>query len=110
MNNLRKLVIALGAAALVIVATGEAQSAEVVKSEHRMCKRDADCQLVEVPCTCGQTKLAVNVQHLQNYNRYANCTKTEVSHCAKVGASVARSAVCKAGQCDVAMQSFPSSH
>jgi len=109
MNNLRKLVIALGAGVLVTVATGNAQQVEVVKPEDRICKRDADCKLVEVPCTCGQTKLAVNVQHLKTYERHANCTKAEVSHCAKVGASVARSAVCKVGQCDVVMQTFPSS-
>src|SRR5450631_4242822 len=85
------------------VATGKAQPVDLVKPEDRLCKRDADCQLVEVPCTCGQTKLAVNVQHLKNYERHANCTKAEISHCAKVGASPARSAVCKAGQCDVVM-------
>src|SRR6185369_9687144 len=101
--------IILFAMAWLTVAPGKAQPGEAVKPEHRVCQRDADCQLVEVPCTCGQTKLAVNVQHSKNYARQANCTKAEISHCAQAGASVARSAVCKVGQCAVVIKTSPSS-
>src|SRR6185369_5373237 len=43
--------IILFAMAWLTVAPGKAQPGEAVKPEHRVCQRDADCQLVEVPCT-----------------------------------------------------------
>ena len=106
---MRDKLIILFAMASLTLAPAKAQSGEAVKPEDRVCQRDADCELVEVACTCGQTKLAVNVQHSKNYERQANCTKAEISHCAQVGASVARAAVCKVGQCTVVIKNSPSS-
>jgi hypothetical protein len=83
------------------VAPGGDGPAPVVKPEDRVCTQDAECKLVEVPCTCGQRHLAANLEHYKRYERYPTCTSAEVSHCATVGASVPQFAVCRSGQCAV---------
>jgi hypothetical protein len=85
------------------VAPGDDRPALVVKPEDRACTQDAECKLVEVPCTCGQQHLAANLQHYKRYERRPTCTSAEISHCAMVGASVPQSAVCRSGQCAVAV-------
>jgi len=84
------------------VAPGDDRPAPVVKPEDRACTQDAECKLVEVPCTCGQQHLAVNLQHYKRYERRPTCTGAEISHCAMAGASIPQSAVCRSGQCAVA--------
>src|SRR5450631_1935829 len=74
------------ATAWLLVAHGGDRQTAAVKPEDRVCNRDADCRLVEVPCTCGQSKLAVNVLHYKSYERRARCTSVEISHCAAAGA------------------------
>src|ERR1019366_8855240 len=49
------------------VAPGGDRQALVVKAEDRACTQDAECKLVEVPCTCGQQHLAANLQHYKRY-------------------------------------------
>jgi hypothetical protein len=83
------------------VAPGGDQQSSVVKPEDRVCTQDAECKLVEVPCTCGQQHLVANLQHYKNYERHRTCTSAEISHCAMAGASVPQSAVCRSGQCSV---------
>ena len=92
---------ALVATAWVGVAPGGDRPVPVVKPEDRVCTKDAECKLVEVPCTCGQQHLAANLQHYKRYERHSTCTSAEISHCASVGASVPQSAVCRSGQCAV---------
>src|ERR1700687_5432252 len=94
---------ALVAIAWLGVAPGDDRPALVVKPEDRACTQDAECKLVEVPCTCGQQHLAANLQHYKHYERRPTCTSAEISHCAMVGASVPQSAVCRSGQCAVAV-------
>lgn len=83
------------------LAPGGDRPAPVVKPGDRVCTQDAECKLVEVPCTCGQQHLAANLQHYKRYERHSTCTSAEISHCASVGASVPQSAVCRSGQCAV---------
>lgn len=83
------------------VAPGGDQQAPVVKPEDRVCTQDAECKLVEVPCTCGQQHLVANLQHYKSYERHRTCTSAEISHCAMAGASVPQSAICRSGQCSV---------
>jgi hypothetical protein len=83
------------------VAPGGDRPALVVEPGDRVCTQDAECRLVEVPCTCGQRHLAANLQHYKRYERHFACTSAEISHCASVGASVPQSAVCRSGQCVV---------
>src|SRR5450631_3933503 len=85
------------------VAPGGNRQTPVVKPEDGHCTQDAECKLVEVPCTCGQQHLAANLQHFERYERRPTCTSAEISHCAMVGASVPQSAVCRSGQCAVAV-------
>lgn len=92
---------ALVASAWLGVAPGGDHPAPVVKPEDRVCTQDAECKLVEVPCTCGQRHLAANLQHYKRYERHSTCTSAEISHCSGVGASVLQSAVCRSGQCAV---------
>jgi len=75
--------------------------APVVKPADRVCTQDAECKLVEVPCTCGQQHLAANLQHYKRYERHSMCTSAEISRCGSIGASVPQSAVCRSGQCAV---------
>jgi hypothetical protein len=96
------------AIAWIRLAPGSDRQALAVKPEDRVCTQDADCQLVEVPCTCGQLQLAVNVQHYKRYERHAVCTSSEISHCAAAGASLPQSAVCRVGRC-TAVVSVPTS-
>ena len=84
------------------VAPGSDRQALVVKPEDRACTQDAECKLIEVPCTCGQQHLVANLQHYKSYVRHPTCTSAEISHCAMAGASVPQSAVCRSGQCTVA--------
>src|ERR1700726_4026623 len=86
---------ALVAIAWLGVAPGDDRPAPVVKPGDRVCTQDAECKLVEVPCTCGQQHLAANLQHYKRYERHSACTSAEISHCARVGASVPKSAVCR---------------
>jgi len=83
------------------VAPGGDRQTPVVKPEDRVCTQDAECKLVELPCTCGQQHLAANLQHYKRYERHPTCTSAEISHCARAGASVPQSAVCRIGQCAV---------
>jgi hypothetical protein len=83
------------------MAPGGDRPALVVKPGDGVCTRDAECKLVEVPCTCGQQHLVANLEHYKRYERHFACTSAEVSHCASVGASVPQSAVCRGGQCAV---------
>jgi len=92
---------ALVAIAWLGVAPGDDRPAPVVKPGDRVCTQDAECKLVEVPCTCGQRHLPANLQHYKRYERHSACTSAEISHCARVGASVPQSAVCRSGQCAV---------
>jgi len=92
---------ALVAIARLGVAPGDDRPAAVVKPGDRVCTQDAECKLVEVPCTCGQQHLAANLQHYKRYERHSACTSAEISHCATAGASVPQSAVCRSGQCAV---------
>jgi hypothetical protein len=92
---------ALVATAWAGVAPAGDRPVPVVKPEHRVCTKDAECKLVEVPCTCGQQHLAANLQHYKRYERNSTCMSAETSHCANVGASVPQSAVCRSGQCAV---------
>lgn len=87
--------------AVMVSAPVFALSEEPVRPEHGACAHDSECVLVEVPCSCGQTKLAVNKKHAKTYTREARCTQVEVARCARMGASVARSAVCSMGKCAV---------
>jgi hypothetical protein len=96
------------AIAWIRLAPGSDRQALAVKPEDRVCTHDADCQLVEVPCTCGQLKLAVNVHRSKGYERDAVCTSSEISHCAAAGASLPQSAVCRVGRC-TAVVSVPTS-
>jgi hypothetical protein len=82
--------------------------AYVVEPEDRICSRDADCQLVEVPCTCGQSKLAVNAKSSKRYEYHRTCSSTEISHCAAAGASVPQAAVCGVDGCAVVKAVPPS--
>ena len=84
------------------VAPDSDRKALVVKPEDRACTQDAECKLVEVPCTCGQQHLVANLQHYKSYERHLTCTSAEISRCAMAGASVPQSAVCQSGQCTVA--------
>lgn len=94
---------ALSCAILTIVwirlAPGSDQQAPAVRPEDRVCNQDADCKLVEVPCTCGQLRLAVNVHNYKKYERHTVCSSSEISHCATAGASVPQAAVCRVGLC-----------
>jgi len=83
----------------LLVTQGGDRRADTVKPEDRACTRNAECRLVEVPCTCGQLNLAVNVQNYKKYERNAACTGAEIAHCARVGASVPQSAICRVGVC-----------
>ncbi len=106
MREIRRTAFVVTAESLVAIAwLGVAPAgnppAPVVNPKDRICTQDAECKLVEVPCTCGQRRLAVNVRHYKRYQRYSTCTSVQTAHCASVGASVAQSAVCRSGQCAV---------
>ncbi len=92
---------ALVAIAWLGVAPGGDRPAPVVEPADRACTQDAECRLVELPCTCGQQHLAVNLWHYKRYERHPNCTSAEISRCATAGASVPQTAVCRSGQCAV---------
>src|SRR5208283_280251 len=103
--KLRAFVVSAGVlftASWLGVAPGGDRTASVVESKDRVCTQDAECRLIEVPCTCGQQHLAANRQRYKVYERHSMCTSAEISHCAMVGAFVPQSAVCRSGQCAVA--------
>ena len=96
------------ALAWYLVAPAVGGQVYVVKPEDRICTRDADCQLVEVPCTCGQSKLAVNAKSYKRYEHHRTCSSAEISHCAAAGASVPQAAVCRVDGC-AAVKAVPRS-